>query len=106
MLTEQRQSDRKLLKVKAIVAIEGAPPATGRTADVGSSGVSVTLPAPLKVGQDGQVSFELFMDGKATVINTRSRVSYCIFSNNEFKTGFQFVNLDLSAMAVLAKYLR
>ena len=86
--------------------MEGQQPVTGRTADVGGNGVSLTLPAPLKVGQDGQVSFELFIDGKASVINTRSRVSHCIFSNNEFKIGFQFVNLDLSAMAVLAKYLR
>ena len=68
--------------------------------------VSVGTANPLKVGQSGQVSFELFIDGKATVIATRSKVTYCIFSNGEFKIGFQFINLDLSAMAVLAKFLR
>jgi len=106
VFAEQRQSPRKILKVKAMLAMEGMAAATGRTADVGANGVSVTTANPLKVGQGGQVSFELFIDGKATVIATRSRVTYCIFSNGEFKIGFQFVNLDLSAMAVLAKFLR
>lgn len=106
MFKEQRQSARKVLKVKAVVAMEGMAPATGRTLDVSSDGVSVTTANPLKAGQSGQVSFELFIDGKATVIATRSKVSYCIFSNGEFKIGFQFINLDLSAMAVLARFLR
>ena len=106
MFKEQRQSPRKVLKVKAVLAMEGMAPVTGRTFDVGGNGVSVTTANPLKVGQSGQVTFELFIDGKATVIATRSKVSHCIFSNGEFKIGFQFVNLDLSAMAVLAKFLR
>jgi len=106
VFAEQRKSARKVLKVKAVLAMDGMAAATGRTADVSASGVSVATAHPLPVGQSGQVSFELFMDGKATVIATRSKVSYCIFSNGEFKIGFQFVNLELSAMAVLAKFLR
>jgi hypothetical protein len=79
---------------------------SGRTADVGANGLSVMLPAPLQPGQAGQVSFDLFVDGKATTIKTRSKALYCVFSNGEFKVGFQFLNLDLSAMTVLARFLR
>ena len=106
VFAEQRKSARKVLKVKAVLAMDGMAAATGRTADVSGNGVSVTAAHPLTVGQSGQVSFELFIDGKATVIATRSKVSHCIFSNGEFKIGFQFVNLELSAMAVLARFLR
>jgi hypothetical protein len=31
---------------------------------------------------------------------------YCIFSNGEFKAGFQFLNLDLNAMSQLSRFLR
>jgi c-di-GMP-binding flagellar brake protein YcgR len=104
--TEQRKSARKVLRVKAMIAMEGGAPVVGRTADVSANGVSVTAPNPLKVGQTGQVNFALFFDGQATTIRTRSKTLYCIFSNGEFKIGFEFMNIDLSAMTVLARFLR
>ncbi|MFZ3286746.1 MAG: PilZ domain-containing protein [Telluria sp.] len=107
MFSEQRQSPRKILKVKAgFVPEDGAAAVAGRSLDVGSNGMCITLAGPLKMGQAGQLSFELFLDGKASTIDTRSKVVYCIFSNGEFKVGFQFLNLALSAMAQLARYLR
>jgi hypothetical protein len=39
-------------------------------------------------------------------IQTRSKALYCVFSNGEYKVGFQFLNLDLGAMTVLARFLR
>ena len=39
---EQRQSARKSLKVRAILAMEGQAPAQGRTSDIGANGVSIT----------------------------------------------------------------
>lgn len=106
MFTEQRKSARKVLKVRAVVAMDGQEGMIGRTADVGANGVSITLPAPLPPGQTGQVSFDLFVDGKVTTINTRSRALHCIFSSGEFKVGFQFLNLELAAMTLLARFLR
>jgi hypothetical protein len=32
-------------------------------------------------------------------------VQYCILSNAGFKVGFQFVNLELSSMTILSKYM-
>jgi hypothetical protein len=106
VFNEQRKSARKVLKVRALLAMDGTEAMIGRTADVGANGVSVTLPDPLQPGQAGQLSFDLFVEGKATTIKTRSKALYCVFSNGEYKVGFQFLNLDLAAMTVLARFLR
>ncbi|WP_198118715.1 PilZ domain-containing protein [Massilia rhizosphaerae] len=106
MVTDQRNSARKILKVRAILAMEGQPPVQGRTSDVGTSGVSVTVPHPLHTGQTGQVGFDLLVDGNPFPLHARVKVMYCIFSNGEFKAGFQFLNLDLSSMSQLSRFLR
>jgi hypothetical protein len=89
-----------------MLAADGAEPVLARTVDISASGMSVALPGPMKVGDTGMIKFDLFFEGKATPITARAKASYCIFSAGEFKVGLQFLNLDLSAMTVLAKYLR
>ncbi|WP_082439535.1 MULTISPECIES: PilZ domain-containing protein [unclassified Massilia] len=105
-MTDQRQSARKIVKVKAVIAMEGQAPMPGRTSDIGSNGVSIAVAHPLQVGQTGQVGFDLLVEGKLASIMARAKVIYCIFSGGEFKAGFQFLNLDLSAMAQLSRFLR
>lgn len=94
------------MKTRAVLVLEGKSPLAGRTADLSSNGVSVTFPDPLPVGQTGQLAFDIFIDGKPTTINARTKAMYCIFSGGEFKVGFEFVNLDLSAMTAVSRYLR
>ncbi|GAB3381744.1 PilZ domain-containing protein [Massilia agri] len=106
MFTEQRKTERKVLRTRAKVAMEGEAPVTGRTSDIGANGVSINLPDPLLVGQAGVVAFELLVDGKAVPISARAKALYCIFSGGEFKVGFQFLNLELNAMTAIARYLR
>ncbi|MGB9110414.1 MAG: PilZ domain-containing protein [Telluria sp.] len=105
-MTDQRQSARKIVKVKAVVAAEGQAPMLGRTADVAANGVSIGIQNPLQVGQVAQVAFDLLVEGRLTPISARARVAYCIFSGGEFKAGFQFLNLELSAMTQLSRFLR
>ena len=106
MFTEQRKSERKVLRVRARVAMEGEAPVSGRTSDLGANGVSISLPDPLLVGQTGVVSFDLLIDGKQVPISARAKALYCIFSSGEFKVGFQFLNLELAAMTAVARFLR
>lgn len=106
MFNEQRQSQRKVLKVKALLAPEGADPLTVRTVDIGSSGMCVSSPDPMTLGTTTQVRFDLLVEGKPHAIQVRSKVTYCILSGSEFKVGLQFLNLDLSSMTMLAKFLR
>ncbi|MBA5605097.1 PilZ domain-containing protein [Duganella sp. FT3S] len=106
MSVEQRSSARKIMRAKAVVAMDGMPPQPARTLDIGASGMSLTFEHKLAVGQLGSVSFELFLDGKAQIITCRSKVSYCIFSGDHFKIGYQFVNLDPTALNAISKFLR
>jgi hypothetical protein len=105
-VSEQRNNPRKILKVKAVVAMDGQAPVPGRTGDLGANGVSINVPSPLQAGQTGQVAFDLLIDGKPTPLHARARVTHCIFSGDEFKVGFQFLNLDLQAMSNLSRFLR
>lgn len=106
MFNEQRTAPRKILKARAVVAFDGAAPVATRTIDVAANGVCISYPTPIQPGGSCDLSFELFIDGKANHVKTRSKASYCIFSNGEYKIGFQFVNIDLSAMTLLARFLR
>jgi hypothetical protein len=103
---DQRQSARKILKVRAVLAMEGQAPVPGRTSDIGANGVSITVPHPLQTGQTGQVGFDLLVDGTPYPLLARVKVMYCIFSNGEFKAGLQFMNLDLTAMSQVSRFLR
>ena len=106
MQQEQRRSNRKILMVKALLTMEGAVPVWARTVDVGGDGVCLMLADAYRPGALGMVRFELFHQGKATLMHARSRVQYCILSNGEFKVGFQFVSVDLAAMAALSRFLQ
>lgn len=89
-----------------MLAIDGQAPVAGKTADVGTNGVSVSLADPLTVGQGGQLAFDLLVDGSFVTIHSRVKVSYCIFSNGEFKVGFQFLSPELAAVTALARFMR
>lgn len=86
--------------------MEGQPPVQVRTTDIGANGVSLTVPHPLQAGQTGQIGFDLLVDGSPFPLHARVKVMYCIFSNGEFKAGFQFMNLDLNAMSQVSRFLR
>jgi hypothetical protein len=106
VFNEQRTSPRKVLKSRATVTFEGAAPLVARTIDVGAKGICLSYPQPIPQGLDCELSFDVFVDGRSNTIKTRSKVMYCIFSNGEYKIGFQFLGLDLAAMTVLAKFMR
>ena len=106
MLVDQRSGARKIVRSKAVVMMDGAPPKQGRTLDISGSGVSLTFDHKLSPGDVGMVSFELFVEGRAQIVTCQSRVNYCIFSGDHFKIGFQFMNPDLATMATINKFLR
>jgi hypothetical protein len=106
VFNDQRNSPRKVLKTRALVVFDGAAPILCRTLDVGGNGICLTHSQPMAAGEACTLGFELFLDGKLVTIKTRSKAMYCIFSSGEYKIGFQFLNLELSAMTQLAKFMR
>lgn len=106
MFQEQRKAARKVLRTKAIVAMDGYNPLLGKTADVGSTGVSICVPHPITAGLVGQLNFDLLTDGTFVPMQTRAKVSYCIFSGGDYKVGFHFINLEPGASSALARFMR
>ena len=106
MLVDQRSVARKIVRAKAVVVMDGMPPQQGRTLDISSTGLSLTFDHKLAVGHLGQLTFELFMDGKGQLVSSRAKVNYCIFSGDQFKIGFTYVNPDIGTMATVNKFLR
>lgn len=88
------------------MTFDGAAPLVARTVDVGSNGMCLSYPQPMPAGLECELSFDLFLDGKVSTVKTRSKALYCIFSSGDYKIGFQFLNLELAAMTMLAKFLR
>jgi hypothetical protein len=95
-----------VLRTRATVVMEGQALVSGRTNDLAANGVSINLPDPLAVGQTGQLSFDLMVDGRRASVNVRARALYCIFSGGEYKVGFKFVNVELATMTAIARFLR
>jgi hypothetical protein len=94
------------LKTRALVAVQGHPLVEGRTLDLSAEGVSVSLADPVEEGQGVYIRFDIFSDGKSSTITAEAKAKYCIFSQGEFKVGFQFVGLDRDAAKVVSLYLR
>lgn len=86
--------------------MDGAGPVAARTSDIGSGGVSATVAAPLQIGQQGSIMFEMLVDGKTNMIEGRVGVTYCILSHDGYKVGFQFSNLDFAVSSAIGKYMR
>lgn len=105
VIHEQRQSQRKILKVRALLTLPGAEPVVCRTIDVGGDGLCLAAPDSVRPGSSATICFEIFHAGKASAITVKAKAQYCILSNAEFKVGFRFVNLELSAMASLSRFL-
>lgn len=108
MAVEQRQSQRKVLRVKALLTIGTTEPITVQTMDVGCFGMSlVDVPAPLAIGQMVDVSFAMFFDGMNHDISVNARISYCLkLDDAGFKVGMQFLALDTSeGAALIARYI-
>jgi len=103
---EQRRAERKIVKVKTLVKVEGGEPIMGRSFDLATSGVGVVLDVPLQSGVKARVSIGLLVDGVVAPIHTQARVQYCIFSSGEYRIGFQFLQLEVATATTLARFLR
>ena len=105
-MEEQRKAERKLVKVKALVKVDGGDAIMGRTFDLGASGVGILLDVPMKTGMQARVSVGLLVNGVVTPMHTQARVQYCIFSSGDYRIGMQFLQLDGATAAMLARFLR
>jgi hypothetical protein len=106
LLVDSRQGARKILRVRAMIVMDGGHPMAARTFDLGLAGISLTSENKVTVGATGQIVFEMLVDGKPQIVNTRGKVNNCIFSGDEFKIGFTFLPLDNEAAGAITKFMR
>jgi len=97
---------RKILRGKAMLVLEGEAAVSARALDIGNTGMSVSVANMVKAGSGGQLTFEMYFDGKSHIISCKTSVTYCIFSGNEFKVGLQFLQMDPASSAVINRYMR
>jgi hypothetical protein len=97
---------RKILRVRAMLVMDGGAPTPARTFDLGLAGMSVTTEYQVDVNKTGQVVFEMLVDGKPQIITCKAKVSHCIFSGDHFKVGFVFQPLLPEATAAITKFMR
>lgn len=105
-MEEQRKAERRLVKVKVLVKLEGGEGILGRTFDLGPSGVGLFLDEPVKQGVPARVSIGLLVNGVVTPMHVQARVQYCIFSAGAYRIGMQFLQMDNATSAMLARFLR
>lgn len=107
MTVDQRQTARKILRARAMLALDGGEPVPARTADISLGGISVTTEYKANANQAGQVMFEMLVDGKPTVLTCRVKVAHCIFSGNEFRVGCMFqLPLSPQASAAITRFMK
>ena len=106
MVVDSRRSVRKILKAKAQLSISNGPPVEGRTIDIGIDGMGMVLPVSVVRGQNGKVIINMYFDGKAHLVDTAIKVTYCVFSSGEFRVGCQFVRLETAELGSISAFLR
>jgi hypothetical protein len=103
---EQRKAVRKVLKAKAILAMNGQEAISIHTMDISATGISLGVPHPLAAGQQGQVAFSIFFDGKAHPVNALIKVVHCVFGGDEFKAGCVLTKVDAAGTKAIAQYFQ
>jgi hypothetical protein len=106
MSKDQRLSERKVLRVRARLTLDGADPVWIQTADIGKFGMGLArIPQAVPANAQGVVQFELTLDGQIRSVSMRVRVAYCIPVDAEFKAGVQFLDLQSPEALLVAQYV-
>lgn len=88
------------------MVMNGAAAVAAHTRDVGTGGVAAVVDGAIPVGHRGRIIFEMLVEGKTQLIEGEVTVTHCILSNEGFKVGFQFSNLDIAVANALSKFMR
>jgi hypothetical protein len=106
MVVETRSIARKIVRTRAMLVLDSAAPMQARTVDINTAGVTVTVGNMVKVGQRGQLSFELLLDGKPQLISAKVSVTQCVFSGDGMKVGLHFVSPEQAVVAAVSTFMR
>lgn len=100
---DSRQTNRKILRCRAMVRIESGAILLGKTLDVSQGGLCILLENSMPVGALCEVRVDFFLDGKSARIQSKTRVVSCICTHRTYRVGLQFLGIDPSQMDVIRK---
>ena len=106
MGADQRVAERRLIKAKALVAVGEGGPVAAQTIDISLHGIGITMPHPVKPGQQAQIEFDLYHDGKSHPVRSLAKVTHCIFGGGAFRAGFEFSFVEPKAMVAITNFVR
>jgi c-di-GMP-binding flagellar brake protein YcgR len=106
MAADQRVEERRVIKVKALVAFGDDGPLKARTIDVAAGGVALVLPGPGRPGSKAQIEFDLYHGGQSHLVRAIGRLTHCVFSNQEFRAGFEFDFVEPAGLAAIKSFVR
>jgi PilZ domain len=103
---DRRRGVRKVLRVQARVILEGEGSIDARTIDLSHSGVSITSPRQLNVGQECIVELGVSVPEIANPPPLRAGVRYCArLREGEFRIGMQFTSVSIQAAELIVAVL-
>jgi hypothetical protein len=101
-----RTEERKKFHCTAHLLRTNCPVISGRTIDISTQGISLTVADQLEAGDGYIISFENVLNGKKFKVTARATVVYSILSGSAFRTGLKFVLLDASTEAEIRAIMR
>ncbi|MDY7577998.1 PilZ domain-containing protein [Herbaspirillum sp. RTI4] len=102
---ETKTFTRKSLRVKAMLTMSGSSPVMAHTFDIGTSGISLNCTDSIQEGREGQVAFQISLNGNLRDIVAQVKVVDCIFSNGGFKSRMRFNALPPQTMRTIQDYM-
>lgn len=98
-----RQTERKILRCRVLVRLENGQVTTGKTLDISVGGLCVVLENSLPSGLACEVRLDFFVLGKPTRLQAKTRVMNCICTNQAYRIGLQFLNLEATQKGLITK---
>ena len=104
---ERRTSPRKALRRRISLDFLEGRKLNGQTVDISSGGLRITIDRSLPVPQECAFEFTAIFDGKMQTLAGRGRILSCVCTGmHGFSIGMQFLDLNATAKAVIAGYIR
>uniref|UniRef100_UPI00403F8AAC PilZ domain-containing protein n=1 Tax=Massilia sp. METH4 TaxID=3123041 RepID=UPI00403F8AAC len=104
-LPENRQDERRILRVRAIVRVAGASLAYDiRTENVSAHGIAVRMPLPLPDRTKVEVSFTMFAGNRTANLSLAATVVHTRLSGDAWLTGLSITDISVEHRKILSDY--
>lgn len=104
---ERRSAFRKLVRLTAVLEVEGAAPLAVRTVEVSEEGVALSSPLNIRPGGPCVVRMALPARPPQPMLAVQGRVTYSVLSQRDggFRVGVHFLALPRSAQERLQAFM-